>query len=115
MEQPFRVVGQRLAATREALGITQAERCRRLRVDPPRWNQYEVGKRRITIEVALALRLAFGVTLDWIYVGDSSRSAREITASNDNSMRAAQLRRPSGIVRTWLTSVSSGFHWLMHG
>ena len=72
MEQPFRVVGRRLAATREALGITQAELCRQLRVDPPRWNQYELGKRRITIEVALELRLAYGVTLDWIYVGDSS-------------------------------------------
>ena len=72
MEQPFRVIGRRLAATREALAITQAELCRRLRVDPPRWNQYELGKRRITIEVALELRLAFGVTLDWIYVGDSS-------------------------------------------
>ena len=72
MEQPFRMVGRRLAATREALGITQAELRRQLRVDPPRWNPYELGKRRITIEVALGLRLAFGVTLDWIYVGDSS-------------------------------------------
>jgi len=72
MEQPFRLVGRRLAATREALGITQAELRRQLRVDPPRWNPYELGKRRITIEVALGLRLAFGVTLDWIYVGDSS-------------------------------------------
>ena len=34
MEQPFRMVGRRLAATREALGITQAELCRQLRVDP---------------------------------------------------------------------------------
>jgi transcriptional regulator with XRE-family HTH domain len=54
MEQPFRAVGRRLAATRAALGITQAELCRHLRLDPPRWNQYELGKRRITIEVAAA-------------------------------------------------------------
>jgi len=43
MEQPFRLVGRRLAATREALGITQAELCRQLRVDPPRWNPYELA------------------------------------------------------------------------
>jgi transcriptional regulator with XRE-family HTH domain len=72
MNPPYLAIGLRLTVVRGALGINQAELCRRIKVDPPRWNQYELGHRRITLEVALRLRAVFGITLDWIYIGDPS-------------------------------------------
>jgi hypothetical protein len=52
-----------------------------------RWNNYVSGRNRITVEVAIAMRNKFDLTLDWIYCGDASglpqrlyRKIEEITA-----------------------------------
>lgn len=63
---------RRLTRLRTALKLSQADLCRRIDVAPNRWNQYETGERRITIDVAARLNKAFGVTLDYIYLGDES-------------------------------------------
>lgn len=63
-------IGNRLAALREALGISQAELCRQIKCATTRWNQYETGERKITLAVANKLADGYGVTLDWIYRND---------------------------------------------
>lgn len=65
-------ISHRLRATRESLGKSQAEICRDIDCQPNRWNQYETGERRITLEIADRLCRRFGLTLDWIYRGDPS-------------------------------------------
>jgi transcriptional regulator with XRE-family HTH domain len=38
-----------------------------------RYNQYESGARRLTIDAAHKICDEYGVTLDWLYRGDRSR------------------------------------------
>ena len=72
-ERPYKAIGKRLVAVRHALGISsQAELCRTLGVLKSQWNQYETGERRITIDVALKLKMLYGITIDYIYTGDPS-------------------------------------------
>jgi transcriptional regulator with XRE-family HTH domain len=65
-------IGWRLSQTREALGVTQTEICKAIRCKQPRWNQYETGERKITLEIAERLCDTYDVTLDWIYRGKMS-------------------------------------------
>lgn len=71
-------IARRLERLRKTLNMSQADMCRRLGVAPNRWNQYESGSRRITLEVAGKLRDTFGVTSDWIFFGDESGLPRRI-------------------------------------
>ena len=57
-------IGQRLRLTREALGLSQAELCRRTGIRPAAWNNAETGDNRIGIESAVELCKTTGVTLD---------------------------------------------------
>jgi transcriptional regulator with XRE-family HTH domain len=64
-------VALRLAMTRVALGFeNQADFAKRANLSQNRYNQYETGERRITIDAAMKLKKAFGISLDWIYDGD---------------------------------------------
>jgi transcriptional regulator with XRE-family HTH domain len=72
-------ISARLVRLRAALRLSQAEMCRAIDVAPNRWNQYESGERRITLEVAGKLRQRFGVTADWIYFGDESGLPQRLT------------------------------------
>lgn len=66
-------VARRLARTRQALGIkNQQEFGRRAGLSQPKYNQYETGKRMLTLEAALALCDAYNLSLDWLYRGDPS-------------------------------------------
>lgn len=65
-------ISRRLKMMREAIKLSQAQLCREIGVAQNRWNQYETGERRITLDVALRLKRRFGVTRDWIYDGDIS-------------------------------------------
>lgn len=38
----------------------------------PQYNQFETGKRRLTIEAALNLCHVYSITLDYLYRGDQS-------------------------------------------
>jgi transcriptional regulator with XRE-family HTH domain len=62
-------IAQRLRLTREALGLAQAELCRRTGIRPAAWNNAETGDNRLGIDSAMQLCKATGVTLDWIYLG----------------------------------------------
>lgn len=67
-----RDVSERLRQLRAALGISQAQLCRRSGIEPNAWNNYEKGRNRISIDHALKVKRTFGVTTDWIYQGDLS-------------------------------------------
>ena len=67
-------IGARLTLTRRALGYDrQTEFVDALNavfsVSPQRWNNYETGRERIPVPVALALCDRFDLSFDWIYRG----------------------------------------------
>lgn len=63
-------IGTRLRALRSKLDKSQAEMAQALGISQPQWSQYESGARRITLDVAAAIAMYYGVTLDWVYFGD---------------------------------------------
>lgn len=67
-----RDVARRLAKTRKALGLEQEVFGREAGLSQPRYNQYETGRRLLTLAAARALCNRFTLTLDWIYRGDPS-------------------------------------------
>ena len=67
MAETLKSLANRLKLTREAIGISAADLCKRINVKPNRWSQYEGGERRITVEVANKLCDEFDLSLDWIY------------------------------------------------
>jgi len=64
-------IGRRLELTRRALGLTQVMMGRLMGTtsNGQAWGNYEGGKRRISIDHALALTRTLGISLDWIYQG----------------------------------------------
>lgn len=73
--EPLRTTADRLRATREILepghGGASAL-CEKIECSTTRWSNFEGGKRRITLDVAVKLCDRYGLTLDWIYRGDPS-------------------------------------------
>lgn len=62
-------VAGRLKRTREAFKMNQADWCRLVGIETQAWNNYESGRRRISIDQAIRVCQATGVTIDWIYRG----------------------------------------------
>lgn len=72
-------IASRLVATREALDFdSQAEFAKEIGLTKTKYNPFETGKRRITIDAAKAIRSKFAIPLDWIYCGDPSRLPVEV-------------------------------------
>lgn len=67
MRESAKTIGDRLAATRIAIGVKAADLCKRIKCKPNRWSQYESGERKITLTIADRLCDEYGLTLDWIY------------------------------------------------
>lgn len=64
-------IARRLADTREALGFTsQVDFCRAIGIEKNVYNPFEMGSRRISLNVAIKIKKRFGIPLDWIYCGD---------------------------------------------
>jgi Predicted transcriptional regulators len=62
-------IGRRLAAAREARGLTQAEVSRALGCKPNTWSVYESGRRMPDPELMAKFADRFGITCDWVYRG----------------------------------------------
>ena len=73
-------IAYRLTISREALGLKPADLCRRAKIQPNAYSQYENGKGRPSLDAARALRRTFGYTLDWIYEGDPSGLPHSLAA-----------------------------------
>ena len=65
-------IGYRLTLTREVLGKGQQDFADAAGINASAYNQYERGKRRISVEHAHKLCDHYHLTLDWIYRGDIS-------------------------------------------
>ena len=65
-------VGERLTLTRRVYGLQQQEFAERAAINASAYNQYERGKRLISISHAHRLCDVYSLTLDWIYRGDPS-------------------------------------------
>lgn len=65
-------IGQRLRITRQVLGLPQHTFCERAGIAANTYNQYEMGRKRPSVDNAIALTRTYRLTLDWIYLGDHS-------------------------------------------
>ena len=65
-------VSRRLRRTRCAIGLQQFEFANEIGVGRSTYNLIETGTRQITIQVVLAIASRFGITTDWILLGDPS-------------------------------------------
>lgn len=65
-------VAERLRVTREAMRLSQQDFATRAGIAPNTYNQFEQGKRLLTVAKAMALCNAHGLTLDWLFRDDPS-------------------------------------------
>jgi transcriptional regulator with XRE-family HTH domain len=73
-------IGARLELTRKALGIrTQKDFAERAEIEANTYNQWVKGKARPDLTYAWRLRDEYGLSLDWIYVGDLSGTPYQLT------------------------------------
>lgn len=63
-------VGDRLRLSRQALGLSQVEFSQRAGIAANTYNQYERGKKLPSINNAVAICDAHGLTLDWLFRDD---------------------------------------------
>jgi transcriptional regulator with XRE-family HTH domain len=64
------IIGARLRALREALGYKRARAfCEVVGITEQAWNNYECGRRRISLDEAMKVVARTGASLDWIYRG----------------------------------------------
>lgn len=72
------LIGRRLRASREALGLPQKALYKPLRVGKSTWSMWEIGD-RLPDPLAMARFCnTHGVSLDWIYRGDTSGLPSEL-------------------------------------
>lgn len=72
--QAIDATARRLKATRLALDYKkQIEFAKILGVDKSSYNLMEKGKRPVTLDVGLAINEKFGVSLDWLFVGNAAQ------------------------------------------
>jgi transcriptional regulator with XRE-family HTH domain len=81
-------IGRRLALTRRALGVTQAMMASLMGSSTAgqAWENYEAGRRRISIDHALELHRNCGLTLPWIYEGELKTLAPGLQRDIRNEM-----------------------------
>lgn len=67
----WREIGLRLATIRLALDYQdQSAFAKKANLAQNRYNQYETGYRRITLDAALRLKNTYEISLDYIFLGD---------------------------------------------
>lgn len=66
----FVEIGRRIEAVRQAFTpLSQKEFAARHGFNQTQWNNWATGSRRIPLECAEKLVAAYGLSLDWIYLG----------------------------------------------
>lgn len=66
-------VGYRLMLLRLALDLSPSEMADTLGIERTYWTRYEKGRQGLSDSVAALLCVRFGVTLDWLILGDWSK------------------------------------------
>lgn len=71
--EEIREIAARLRAARMAINPdNQAEFAREAKLAQNRYNQYETGERPLTLDAALKLHRRYGLSLDYLFRGDTS-------------------------------------------
>lgn len=87
MVDPPEVIGPRLKALREALGVeTQVEFAEKIGVTKNTYNPWEKGSRPLTFEGACLIRKKYGIPLDYLFFGDA---ADELPVKVHRKLKAA--------------------------
>jgi transcriptional regulator with XRE-family HTH domain len=73
-----REIGLRLRTAREIIGLGQGEFAKRAGLSASAYNQIELGETKPSVENAIAIRNAHGLTLDYIYCGDTGDLAPQL-------------------------------------
>jgi DNA-binding XRE family transcriptional regulator len=73
-----REVGARLRLVRRALRSTAALLAAELGVTGPRWSHWENGRHLADVRIMVRLCRRYGVTLDYLYLGDESGLPRRL-------------------------------------
>ena len=71
-DRSFEDIGARLKAIRKITGLSQKEFAAKAGIKDTTYNQYENGASQPKIEYARALCDTYGLSLDWLYNGDTS-------------------------------------------
>jgi transcriptional regulator with XRE-family HTH domain len=67
-------------AAREATGNSQIDFARGAKIAQNTYNQYETAMRRPSLDNAIKLCKAYNLTLDWIYLDNSSGMSERVWA-----------------------------------
>lgn len=86
----MRQIADRLERARHAFGLNQAAWCRRVGITPNAWNQYESAERRISLDQAIKLCDATGLTLEYIYRGQLAGMSNELATKIQAEIVAAR-------------------------
>ena len=88
-------ISVRLKRTRKAFGLSQAKWCRLVGITPSAWNNYERGTNRISLDQALKICRATGISLVWIYRGLRAALSYELACKlvDADSVKKRQKRR----------------------
>ncbi len=65
-------ISARVIQLREAYGLSPKEAYRRCEIDKTTWNNYECAYSRPSTDNAARICETFGVTLDWLYTGNTA-------------------------------------------
>jgi hypothetical protein len=84
-------LARRLRALQQAIGdgvpVSHEEMADFAGCGATAWQNYQSGLRQLPFENAANLRLRFGVTLDWIYIGDASRNPPDLQRKIDAALK----------------------------
>lgn len=86
-------IAGRLSIVREVTGLTQTEFARRAGLGVAAWNNYEAARKRISIDAAIALCEVYKLTLDYIYVGDTSNLPYHLAAAIESVHKHRKTRK----------------------
>jgi transcriptional regulator with XRE-family HTH domain len=89
-EDFHRAVSERLSITRDVFGLTQKDFAERAGMARNHYNMIENGGRPLHVEDAARLCKAhYGLTLDWIYLGETRGMPEDVS----NAVKALTLAR----------------------
>lgn len=96
------ILGQRIAALRRHLGMSQAELAKKMGVSPSAVGMYEQGRREPSLDGVVVLSGIFGVTADYLLTGrpitkNDSAVLKDTLFSATQRAQARQLCREDGL------------------
>lgn len=79
----YKDFGERLSEIRKKSGMTQADIAAKLGTVQSTYSGYELGTRKITLELIISLSKILNVPPDYLIMGDKKQSALENTKAED--------------------------------